>query len=438
MTTRRNFIRQAAMLGAGFSVNPFFIKAGNSSVAANDKIGIGLIGCNGMGFSDLTAFLRNPEVECIAIADIDEGVLNQKAADAAKLQKGKKVAHLYKDWRRLIDNKDIDIVIVGTPDHWHCLQLVAACEAGKDVYCEKPLGNSIEECNVMIRAAERYNRVVQVGQWQRSDPHWQDAMAFVHSGKLGKIRTVRVFSYQGWCPSIPVKPDEAVPAGVDYDMWLGPAPKRPFNRNRFHFTFRWFWDYAGGLMTDWGVHLLDYALYGMNVTAPNAIMAAGGKFGYPDDACETPDLLQTIYTFDDFTVMWDHAIGIDDGAYGRNHGLGFVGENGTLVIDRSGWEVIPEKVSGKARMEAVPLNKSYGEGGLNLHVKNHLECIRTRNRNCNASIETGAHIAKFSQLGNIAYRTGKKLTWDGKSFHDSEADRYLTKEYRAPWTFPKV
>ena len=132
------------------------------------------------------------------------------------------------------------------------------------------------------------------------------------------------------------------------------------------------------------------------------------------------------------------AIGIDDGAYGRNHGLGFVGENGTLVVDRSGWEVIPEKVSGKARMEAVPLKKAYGEGGLNLHVKNHLECIKSRNRNCNASIEIGAHIAKFSQLGNIAYRTGKKLTWDGKSFHDAEADKYLCKEYRAPWELPKI
>ena len=274
----------------------------------------------------------------------------------------------------------------------------------------------------MVRAAEKYKRVVQVGQWQRSDPHWQDAMDFVHSGKLGKIRTVRVFSYQGWCPSIPVKPDEAVPAGVDYDMWLGPAPKRPFNRNRFHFTFRWFGDYAGGLMTDWGVHLLDYALYGMNVTAPNSIMASGGKFGYPDDACETPDLLQTIYTFNDFTVMWDHAIGIDDGAYKRNHGLGFVGENGTLVVDRGGWEVIPERVGGNERMEPVALQKAYGEGGLNLHVKNHLACIKDRNFNCNASIQIGAHIAKFAHLGNIAYRTGKKLSWDGKTFHDAEAD----------------
>ena len=136
--------------------------------------------------------------------------------------------------------------------------------------------------------------------------------------------------------------------------------------------------------------------------------------------------------------MWDHAIGIDDGAYGRNHGLGFVGENGTLVIDRNGWEVIPEKVNGQARMEAVPLQKQYGEGGLNLHAKNHLACIKTRNRNCNASVEIGAHIAKFSQLGNIAYRTGKKLSWDGTSFHDAEADRYLCKVYRSPWELPKI
>ena len=405
MTTRRDILRQTALLGAGLTISPFFIKAGSAGVGANDMIGVGLIGCNGMGFEDLKAFLRNPEVECIALSDIDENVLNNRAAETEKIT-GKKVKHLYKDWRKLIDNKDIDLVIVGTPDHWHCLQMVSACQAGKDVYCEKPLGNSIEECNIMVRAAQKYNRVVQVGQWQRSDPHWQDAMQFVHSGQLGKIRTVRVFSYQGWCPSIPVKPDEAVPAGVDYDMWLGPAPKRPFNRNRFHFTFRWFWDYAGGLMTDWGVHLLDYALYGMNVTAPESIMASGGKLGYPDD--------------------------------GRNHGLGFVGENGTLVIDRGGWEVIPEKVNGQARMEAVPLKKSYGEGGLNLHAKNHLECIKSRNRNCNASVEIGAHIAKFSQLGNIAYRTGKKLSWDGKSFHDTEADKLLCKEYRAPWELPKI
>ena len=438
MSTRRDFLYQAAMVGTGVAVMPQSLYGMGQRVAPSDRIRVGLIGCNGMGWSDLNAFLENPEVECIAMCDVDDQPLNKRMADVEK-KTGKKPGNQYKDWRKLIDNKDIDVVIVGTPDHWHCLQMVSACEAGKDVYCEKPFGNSIEECNLMVKAAQRYNRVVQVGQWQRSDPHWQDAVAFVQSGKLGKIRTVRVFAYLNWCPSLPIKSDESVPQGVDYDMWLGPAPKRAFNPNRFHFNFRWFWDYAGGLMTDWGVHLLDYALYAMNVQTPQSVMASGGKFGYPDDACETPDLLQTLYTFDGFTVLWDHAIGVGDGFYGREHGIGFVGENGTLVLDRQGWEVFPEIVRNVARMEAVPLSKRYGDGGLNLHVKNHLECIKKRDRNTNASAEIGAHIAKFSQLGNIAYRTGKKLVWDGtKITNDKEANNYLVPNYRAPWKLPKV
>jgi predicted dehydrogenase len=436
MTTRRVFIRNTAITTAALGMVPTLSSA-LTGCAPSDRINVGLIGCNGMGFEDLTKFLDHKNVECIALCDIDESVLNRRAADVEKMR-GKKPANLYKDWRKLIDNKDINVVIVGTPDHWHCLQMIGACEAGKDVYCEKPIGRTIEECNLMVNAAKKYKTVVQVGQWQRSDPHWQDAVNFIQSGKLGKIRLVRVFSYQGWCPSIPVLPDEPVPAGVDYDMWLGPATKRPFNRNRFHFTFRWFWDYAGGLMTDWGVHLLDYALYGMNVTTPKSVMALGGKYGYPTDACETPDSLQTIYEFDGFNVMWDHAIGINDGAYGRNHGLGFVGENGTLVVDRNGWEVIPEDVNGKKRMEAVPLSQGTGKG-LNNHVTNFLECIGTRNPNTHASIEIGAHIAKFSAIGNIAYRTGKKLIWDGNKFsNDSEANNFLIPNYREPWKLPKV
>jgi predicted dehydrogenase len=436
MTTRRTFIKNTAVTTAAIGLAPAFSSA-LAGCAPSDRINIGLIGCNGMGFADLSAFLEHPQVECTALCDIDESVLNKRAADVEKIR-GKKPANLYKDWRQVIDNKDINLVIVGTPDHWHCIQMVAACEAGKDVYCEKPIGRTIEECNLMVKAAKKNKSVVQVGQWQRSDKHWQEAVDFIQSGKLGKIRLVRVFSYQGWCPSIPVIADESVPAGVDYDMWLGPAPNRPFNRNRFHFTFRWFWDYAGGLMTDWGVHLLDYALFGMNVTAPKSIMAMGGKYGYPDDACETPDSLQTIYEFDGFNVLWDHAIGIDDGAYGRNHGLGFVGENGTLVVDRSGWEVIPEVVSNIKRMEAVPLRQGDGRG-LKNHVKNHLDCITKRNPDTNANIEIGAHIAKFSALGNIAYRTGKKLIWDGTSFtNDNDANKYLLPVYREPWMLPKI
>jgi len=444
MSTRRDFLHQAAAIGAGVAFMPRSLYGMGQAVAPSDRIRVGLIGCNSMGWSDLNTFLDNPEVECIALCDVDDQPLDKRMADVEK-KTGRKPANRYKDWRRLIDNKDIDLVVIGTPDHWHCLQMIAACEAGKDVYCEKPLANSIEECNLMVKAAQRYNRVVQIGQWQRSDPHWQDAVAFIRSGKLGKIRMVRVFTYLIWCPTLPPRPDEPVPAGVDYDMWLGPAPQRPFNPNRFHFNFRWFWDYAGGLMTDWGVHLLDYALHGMDVHTPQSVMASGGKFGYPNDACETPDTLQTIYTFDGFNILWDHAIGISDGNYsrsnglGREHGLGFVGENGTLVVDRGGWEVFPEIHNGNARMEAVPLTKSYGGGGLKLHVKNHLDCIKSRNRNTNASVEIGAHIAKFSQLGNIAYRTGNKLTWDGtKITNDKAANKFLKPNYRAPWKLPNV
>jgi predicted dehydrogenase len=436
MPTRRDFIKRSAATTAGLGLAPAYYSSIFNS-PPSDRINIGLIGCNGQGFSNLRNFLEHEQVECLALCDVDENVLNRRAADVEKIR-GKKPANLYKDWRKVIDNKDINLVIVGTPDHWHCLQMVSACEAGKDVFVEKPMGNSIEECNIMVNAAKKYKSVVQVGQWQRSDPHWLEAVEFIRSGQLGKIRLVRVFSYQGWCPSIPVLADEPVPAGVDYDMWLGPATNRPFNRNRFHFTFRWFWDYAGGLMTDWGVHLLDYALFGMNVTTPKSVMAMGGKYGYPDDACETPDTLQAIYEFDGFNILWDHAIGIDDGAYGRNHGLGFVGENGTLVVDRSGWEVIPEAVNKVKRMEAVPLKRGTGQG-LRNHVKNHLDCIASRNQNTNTSPEIGAHIAKFSQLGNIAYRTGKKLVWDGTKFtNDAEANKYLVPSYREPWKLPKV
>ncbi len=436
MATRRIFLKNAALTTAGIAVGST-ISGVMAGCAPSDRINVGLIGCNGMGFADLNEFLKHKQVECIALCDIDESVLNKRAADVEKMR-GKKPANLYKDWRKLIDNKEINLVIIGTPDHWHCLQMVAACEAGKDVYCEKPIGRTIEECNIMIKAAKKNKSIVQVGQWQRSDPHWLEAVDFIRSGKLGKIRLVRVYSYQGWNTSIPVQPDEATPAGIDYDMWLGPAPLRPFNRNRFHFTFRWFWDYAGGLMTDWGVHLLDFALFGMDVTAPKSIMAMGGKYGYPDDACETPDSLQTIYEFDSFNVMWDHAIGINDGGYGRNAVLGFVGENGTLVVDRGGWEVIPEVENKVVRMEAVPWKNGTGEG-LKNHVKNHLDCIANRNQKTNVNVDIAGHIAKFSALGNIAYRTGSKLVWDGTKFTNNEdANKYLIPTYRDPWKLPVI
>lgn len=437
MNDRRSFLKNAALASAGIAAFPYIMKAG--AVSAADKVTVGLIGCKGQGWSNLSSFLKQPGVICAALCDVDESVLNQRAANVNKLAGNK--PGLYGDFRKLLEQKDIDAVIVATPDHWHCIPMVYACQAGKDVYCEKPLANTIEECNVMVKAAARYGRVVQVGQWQRSDPHWKEAVSFVHSGNLGRVRSVRAWSYVGWKGSIPVLPDEPVPSGVNYDMWLGPAPLRPFNRNRFHFTFRWFWDYAGGLMTDWGVHLLDYALFGMNQYVPKSVMATGGKYAFPDDAMETPDTLMTMYDFGDFGLLWDHTIGIYGANYGRGHGVAFIGEYATLVVDRSGWEVIAEtkSVSAKKDFQIVPLQKSTGKG-LDLHVQNFLACVKSREKPA-CDIETGAHIARIAHLGNISYRLGRKVFWNHdkqKFINDKKADNLVYAHYRKPWQLPEV
>ena len=438
--TRREFLGRTSALTAGAMAaatlpNHIFAKGVNKS--ASEKMVAALIGCKGMGMADLKAFLEQPNTECAALCDVDENVLNERIADVEKIQ-GKKPAG-FKDFRKLLEQKGIDVIIIGTPDHWHTLPFIYAAQQGFDIYCEKPLANTIYECDLMEKATARYSRVVQIGQWQRSDKHWQDAVKFVHSGQLGNIREVRTWSYQGWMKSIPQVADSPVPAGVDYDFWLGPAPKKPFNNNRFHFNFRWFWDYAGGMMTDWGVHISDYALYGMKQYAPKSVMAMGGKFAYPNDACETPDTLQALFQFDGFTMLWDHAIGIDGGYYGRSHGVGFVGNNGTLVVDRGGWEVIPEKENGSDKMERVALIPGDGKG-LSNHMANFIDCVKTR-ETTNCPVEIAAGVARTCHLGNIAFKTGRRLYWDSVKHqfeNDKEADSYLTPNYRAPWELPKL
>jgi predicted dehydrogenase len=437
--SRRKFIQQGALLTAGLGLGSSFPSVFAAGKTRNgflaDKIRVGAIGINGMGWSNLNAMLKaNPDTVCTALCDVDANVLSKRAGEVEKNFSMKPV--VLDDYRKLLDSKDVDAVIIGTPDHWHCLMAVEACAAGKDVYVEKPIANSIHECRAMVSAQQRYKRAVQVGQWQRSHAHFQSALDFLRSGKLGKVRMVKTWAYQGWMKNIPVKPDEAVPAGVNYDRWLGPAQKRPFNPNRFHFNFRWFWDYAGGLMTDWGVHLVDYALLGMNAKDPLTIMASGGKMAYPDDAAETPDTLATVYDFGDFVMLWEHAQAIDGGNYGRNHGIAFIGNNGTLVLDRGGWELIPE---GK-RMEAVAAVKKSDDGLAN-HTRNFIEVVKSRDLSkLNANIEAGATVATVCQMGNIAFRTGKKLSWDKakQQFNDADANRLIKPNYHNNYSLPKI
>lgn len=444
-TTRRDFLQMTAAAAGGTAVvtaAPALASIGRKA-SANEQIRVGVVGCNGMGFSNLRSILKISEVSCAALCDVDRNVLEKRAGEVEEMT-GSRPA-LYGDYRQLLDDKNIDAVIVGTPDHWHCLITVDACSAGKDVYVEKPLANSIEECHVMVAAARRYGRVVQVGQWQRSGAHWADALEFVNSGKLGRIRLVKAWAYQDWMKPIPVVPDEPAPEGVDYDMWLGPAPKRPFNKNRFHFNFRWFWDYAGGLMTDWGVHLIDMALAGMNASAPKSVIASGGKFAYPDDASETPDTLQAVYEFDGFSMLWEHATGIGLGPYGRNHGVAFIGNNGTLVVDRGGWEVMPEveRINWRPdryKMQHVPAQSRSGSGGLDEHTLNFVECMKSREQPaCDVAI--GANTAVVAHMGNIAFKTGRKVYWDeaSRSFvNDDEANKLMSVTYRGPWKLPEI
>ncbi|HPC99498.1 MAG TPA: Gfo/Idh/MocA family oxidoreductase, partial [Bacteroidales bacterium] len=402
-------------------------------ISPADKIRVALIGGNSMGWNDLDSFLKNKEVECVALCDVDRNVLNKRTDDVVKLRGTK--PRLYVDYRKMLESKDIDVVIIGTPDHWHCLMLVDSLESGKHVYVEKPIGNSIAEINIMQKAVRKHGKMVQVGQWQRSQPHFVDAINFLRSGKLGRIRVCKAWSFVEWKGAVPKVPDSPVPEGVDYDRWLGPAPKRPFNKNRFHFTWRWYWEYAGGLMTDWGVHLIDYILYGMNRAVPKSVMAVGGKYAFPDDDMVTPDTMTAVYDFNDFMMIWEHTIGIGLGNWKRPHGMAYTGENGTLVLDRQGWEVFPDK----NRMEAVPLQKNVGVG-LDLHVRNFLDCLQNNTpQKLNAGIDIGRNVALVAQMGNIAFRTGEKVYWNDakQQFDSAAANKLITPVYNNGYTLPR-
>ncbi|MBN2634603.1 MAG: Gfo/Idh/MocA family oxidoreductase [Bacteroidales bacterium] len=431
-STRRKFLKTASLMAAGTVFSVDALTKARMSVAPSDKINVALVGGNSMGWSDLSSFLKNPEVECVAVTDVDRNVLNRVTDNIIKL--GRPQPKLYLNYRKMLENKDIDAVIVATPDHWHCLILCDSLAAGKHVYVEKPIGNSIAEINIMHRAVKKHQKIVQVNQWQRSQPHFVDAINFIRSGKLGRIRMCKSWSFVDWKTAIPKVPDSDVPVGVDYNMWLGPAPKRRFNKTRFHQSWRWFWEYGNGVMTDWGVHLIDYILYGMDKSIPESVMSVGGKYAFPDDAMVTPDTQTAVYDFNDFSMVWEHSIGIGLGNWARPHGMAYTGENGTLVLDRKGWEVFPEKT----RMEAVPLQKNVGVG-LDLHVRNFLDCmINNTPDKLNASIDIGRNVGLVAMMGNIAYRTGEKVVWNDarQEFTSKTANQLITPEYHNGWELP--
>jgi predicted dehydrogenase len=345
------------------------------------------------------------------------------------------------DFRRIIDDRSIDALVVGTPDHWHAIPTILACQAGKDVYVEKPISHNVHEGRLMVEAARRYRRVVQVGIQSRSSPHHAEAYRYIRSGALGDVCLVKAWeSTQQRNLGFP--PDEPVPAGVDYDTWLGPAPERPFNPLRFHGSWRWFFDYGTGDLGNDGVHRLDYALRALNaareaqgrepVGFPLAVSASGGKYAF-NDAQEWPDTLYVTYDYPQATLVYEMRIWSPYPFEGENEGAAVYGTKGYVVIGNRRWRAFGR--GGTPTGDGGSSDNSIHEPA---HKHNFLECMHSR-KNPSCDIEQGHVTSVLCHAGNAAWRVGRTLRFDARSQtfgDDEEANRLLRRTYRAKWSLP--
>ncbi len=403
------------------------------AAGANERIGVGLIGCGSMGRGDVRMLYRCGGVELRAACDPDSFQSGRLVAELE--QAGEKKPEVYKDYRRLVERDDIDIVVIATPDHWHALPTIAACEAGKDVYVEKPFANSIAESRAMVEAAKKHGRIVQMGSQWRCASHVRDAVAFVRSGRLGKIRLSRAWNYQASRADSPnFVPEGAPPETADYDLWLGPAPKVPYHKNRFHRSWRYFWDYGGGNLSDNGVHLIGVCLMPMDRQAPLRASSSGGKYVY-DDNTETPDTQISVVTFPDYSFVWEHAQKHGLGFQGASIGMEWVGANGTVTIDNSGWRAVPDPAGAGFEAAEGPPDKQDWRVTLG---KNFLACVANREQPL-YNPQEAHHVTTVSHLGNLAYRTQSEVAWDAvheRVTNNPAADDLLRPAYRRPWNLP--
>ncbi|RQP08382.1 MAG: gfo/Idh/MocA family oxidoreductase [Parapedobacter sp.] len=441
MMTRRDFGKISTVAGLGLTWGMSRLHAymdTPAGVSANNKIQVGLIGCRSMGWTNLMDFIRNNEVECVALCDVDSNILEERTNELAA-KSGKKPA-VFVDYRKMLELKEVDVVIIATPDHWHCLPFVDACKAGKDIYVEKPLANSIAECDIMLQAAKKNGRIVAVGQQQRSGAEWLKIMELIKSGTVGEVKRVNCWGNFKYGAGRPRVANSSPPPGVDYDRWLGPASERPFNANRFHGFWRMNWAYGGGLATDWGVHLLDMALWAKGDTGqfPQTVVASGGILRFPDHEIQTPDTLNVTFNYGDWLLSWEHNCGLESGPWNRNYGVSFVGTKGTIIANRESWELVPERKNNEPLTAAIPLQANQ-QNVHQPHVRHFLDAVRSR-KQPECSIEIGHTAAVTAHLGNLAYRTGAVLSYDSvqQTFNNPEADKLIKPDYRQPYVFPTL
>jgi predicted dehydrogenase len=434
--SRRDFMRKAAVGTAGVSLAMSGLST-RSVLGANEKVVLGVIGGGRQGTSNMKDFMQHG-AEVAAICDVYQPNL-QKCLEAAG---GK--AKTYTDFRQLLDNKDIDVVMIATPDHWHPLNAVMACQAGKDVYVEKPISVVVDEGKKVVEAARKYKRVVQMGTWQRSNLHFQKAVQIIQDGLIGKVSFARTWNYSNIYPEgIGNPPDSDPPAGLDWDMWLGPAPRVPFNWNRFGViedrwsAFRYFYDYANGWLGDWCVHLLDIVHWAMKVDGPSVVTALGRKF-YLEDNSDIPDTLQVTFEYPNFVATYESRLDNGNSMYGKGYGIEFHGTDGTMFVDREGFQVYPEKlrVDKKAVDRTATMQMDRVDNGLVNHVGNFLECVKTRKLPV-SDIEIGHRTTTACLLGTVALRSKERIVWDVANQRlvqgGPAAQKLLSREYRAPW-----
>lgn len=426
-------------------------------MGANDRIRLALIGCGGRGRYVARLMRDAGPADYVASADVyatnSESTREWAGADAKS----------YGDFRRLLDRKDIDAVHIATPDHWHAAICVLACQSGKDVYVEKPTSLVIREGRVMVDAARQHNRIVQVGTQHRSAPHFQKIAEMIQRGDIGPVRFVKVWNYSNHTlMPMPATPNPKAPDGLDWDMYLGPSPKVPFDPRRFLSTYRYFWDYSGGYITDFGNHRLDTMQQIMGVSAPHTVSASGGVYEMKDGR-ETPDFMTVTYEYDNFIATYEGNNLNGHGMGGRTpghryynarseadqpNGIAFYGTEATIYAERIGWEIFPEPetpaYSSRRAAAAPPPRKRAAsvkrmwenvEEPTKAHCANFLECLRSR-KTPNADIEIGHRGTSVALLGNIAMRTGHKLHWDAKREdfqNDASASAMLTRNQRKPW-----
>ncbi len=415
----------------------YFLAAGAAAVsgrinaAPTDTIRIGMIGMGGRGSAIMTSELKRvPNIKITHLCDVDQARLEKAQAAAAKAGHGNVRGSA--DLRRVLDDKEVDAVVIATPDHWHAPATILACAAGKDVYVEKPVSHNLREGRLMVEAARKYNRVVQAGMQSRSRPSTIRAVEIAHSKQLGRVLMAKAWNSQQRA-DIGTKPNSPAPAGLDYDTWVGPAEMVPFNENRLHYKWHWNWNFGTGDMGNDGAHQIDQARWALGVDLPKRVSGSGAKYYFQDDQ-QTPDTMNLTFDYGSKGLVWEMRIWHDYGLEGIDNGVAVYGTEGFLHIGR--WN---RKWGYRVFDKAGKMVEEQQDGKQDFHMQNFIDCVIFRKRP-NCDIEIGHISSAHCHLGNIVHRTGRNVDFNAANEsipNDAEANAMLRRKYRNHWATPK-